>query len=299
VITLKNTIVSNNSSLAGNCGGDPISDGGGNLRWPNTDASCVGDFGDPMLGELTDNGGPTQTLALLPGSAAIDSGNDTICAASPINNLDQRGYMRPVGDHCDIGAFEFGAVPQIFEDVNQKHWAVDWIHQLYDAGITNGCSANPPLYCPEQDVSRAEMAVFLERGLNGSEYIPPNGVGTIFNDVSFEHWAVDWIEKLYKDEITTGCASNPLRYCPDTSLTRSEMAIFLLRSKHGSDYQPPSVDGSTGFDDVLPTYWAAAWIKQLAAEGITSGCGGGNYCPDKNVTRAEMAKFLVLAFGLP
>jgi len=53
------------------------------------------------------------------------------------------------------------------------------------------------------------------------------------------------------------------------------------------------------FTDVPATYWAAAWIKQLAAEGITSGCGGGNYCPGDPVTRAQMAKFLVLAFNLP
>jgi hypothetical protein len=44
------------------------------------------------------------------------------------------------------------------------------------------------------------------------------------------------------------------------------------------------------------THWAAAWIKQLAAEGITTGCGGGNYCPYNPVTRAQMAVFLVRAF---
>ncbi|PKN93180.1 MAG: hypothetical protein CVU44_12185, partial [Chloroflexi bacterium HGW-Chloroflexi-6] len=47
------------------------------------------------------------------------------------------------------------------------------------------------------------------------------------------------------------------------------------------------------------SYWAAAWIKQLAAEGITGGCGAGNYCPDRPVTRAQMAVFLVKAFNLP
>ena len=59
-----------------------------------------------MLGPLQDNGGPTQTMALLPGSAAIDAANDAICAAPPVNNLDQRGITRPQGPHCDIGAFE-------------------------------------------------------------------------------------------------------------------------------------------------------------------------------------------------
>ncbi|MBI5296141.1 MAG: hypothetical protein HY869_11755, partial [Chloroflexi bacterium] len=43
----------------------------------------------------------------------------------------------------------------------------------------------------------------------------------------------------------------------------------------------------------------AAWIEQLAAEGITGGCGGGKYCPKQVVNRAQMAVFLVKAFSLP
>jgi len=77
------------------------------------------------------------------------------------------------------------------------------------------------------------------------------------------------------------------------------MAVFLLKSKYGSSYSPPAVGASTGFDDVPTTHWAAPWIKQLAAEGITGGCGGGNYCPNNPVTRAQMAVFLVKTFNLP
>jgi hypothetical protein len=75
------------------------------------------------------------------------------------------------------------------------------------------------------------------------------------------------------------------------------MAIFLLRAEHGSSYTPPAATGV--FGDVPPSYWAAAWIEQLYAEGITGGCGGGNYCPSQAVTRAEMAVFLVRTFNLP
>jgi hypothetical protein len=77
------------------------------------------------------------------------------------------------------------------------------------------------------------------------------------------------------------------------------MAVFLLRSKHGASFNPPAVGSGTGFGDVPNTYWAAAWIKQLVAEGITSGCGAGTYCPDAPVTRAQMAVFLVKTFDLP
>jgi hypothetical protein len=77
------------------------------------------------------------------------------------------------------------------------------------------------------------------------------------------------------------------------------MSIFLLRGIHGSSYNPPPVGSSTGFADVPTTYWAAAWIKQLAAEGITGGCGSGNYCPETPVNRAQMSVFLVRTFNLP
>ncbi len=100
--TLKNTIVAN-SSAGGNCGGS-IANGGGNLSY--SDTSCPGIAGDPKLSPLRDNGGPTLTMALGPGSAAIDAAVDATCAADPVNNLDQRGVRRPIGAHCDIGAVE-------------------------------------------------------------------------------------------------------------------------------------------------------------------------------------------------
>ncbi len=76
------------------------------------------------------------------------------------------------------------------------------------------------------------------------------------------------------------------------------MAVFLLKSKYGTGYTPSAATG-TIFTDVPNTYWAAAWIEQLAAEGITGGCGTNIYCPDSPVTRAQMAVFLVKTFNLP
>ncbi|MCB0017993.1 MAG: CSLREA domain-containing protein, partial [Anaerolineales bacterium] len=65
---------------------------------------------DPNLGLLQDNGGATETMALLTPSPAINAGDDTVCAdAATVNNLDQRGVPRPFGTHCDVGAFEFSA----------------------------------------------------------------------------------------------------------------------------------------------------------------------------------------------
>jgi hypothetical protein len=186
----------------------------------------------------------------------------------------------------------------IFGDVSSTYWARDFIERLYEAGITGGCSNNPLNYCPEATVTRAQMAVFLLRGIHGAGYTPPAvGASTGFGDVPSGYWAAAWIKQLAAEGITGGCGSG--NYCPEAPVTRAEMAVFLLRSRHGSGYTPPSAGTSTGFSDVPTGHWAAAWIKQLVAEGITSGCGSGTYCPEAPVTRAQMAVFLVRTFNLP
>ncbi len=111
-VALFNTIVANQQS-----GGDCLVDNnseflsqGNNL---DSDGSCAltfaGDIasGTANLGPLQDNGGPTWTHALLPGSAAIEAGNDEYCSTDIVNNLDQRSTARPQGLHCDIGAYEY------------------------------------------------------------------------------------------------------------------------------------------------------------------------------------------------
>jgi predicted outer membrane repeat protein len=102
VAMLRNTIIAN-SPTGGNCSGT-ITDGGGNLSFPDTTCPVIN--ADPLLGPLQNNGGPTWTMELGEGSAAIDAADDAICAAPPVNNLDQRGFIRPWGAHCDIGAVE-------------------------------------------------------------------------------------------------------------------------------------------------------------------------------------------------
>jgi thermolysin metallopeptidase-like protein/parallel beta helix pectate lyase-like protein/S-layer family protein len=195
----------------------------------------------------------------------------------------------------DIKVYTCGS-PSTFGDVPSSYWAWNFIEHLYSVGITGGCGNGN--YCPESPVTRAQMAVFLERDIHGSSYNPPAvGGSTGFGDVSTAYWAGAWIKQLAAEGITGGCGSG--NYCPESPVTRGQMAVFLLRSKYGSSYSPPAVGGSTGFTDVDPAYWAAAWIKQLVAEGITAGCGAGTYCPEAPVTRAQMAVFLVRTLNLP
>ena len=193
---------------------------------------------------------------------------------------------------------EVAYVPgKYFYDVPPGYWAEEFINKIYEAGITSGCSQNPPMYCPEDPVARAEMAVFLERGINGGDYDPPGATG-IFDDCPVGYWAADWVEQFYADGITSGCSTNPPMYCPDDLVTRAQMAVFLLRSMNGEDYIPPSAEGI--FEDVSVNHWAADWIEALSDEGISGGCSTDPplYCPDDVVNRAQMAVFIVRAFGL-
>ena len=106
---LRNTIVAE-SSGGTNCAGSSssaITDAGPDLSFPDT--TCPGINGDPKLLSLKNFGGPTNTLGLAPGSAAIDQVPPTGAGCPAV---DQRGVKRPQGSACDIGAFEF-ATPQI------------------------------------------------------------------------------------------------------------------------------------------------------------------------------------------
>jgi hypothetical protein len=97
VVDLRNSLVAFNAG--GNCDA-VVNPGGANLQYP--DATCTGvTVADPRLVPLADNGGATLTAALKPGSPALDAGNPTDCPAT-----DQRGYRRPVGAGCDLGAYE-------------------------------------------------------------------------------------------------------------------------------------------------------------------------------------------------
>jgi hypothetical protein len=112
-----------------------------------------------------------------------------------------------------------------FVDDNGSVFESD-IERLAAAGITLGC--NPPhndRYCPSGVVTRAQMAAFLVRALD-----LPAGTPDVFVDDDGLVFEAD-IEALAEAGVTRGC-NPPLndRYCPDTAVTRAQMAAFLVRA---------------------------------------------------------------------
>jgi len=182
-----------------------------------------------------------------------------------------------------------------FVDIPLNHWSWANIEAIENAGITKGCAVG--VYCPSNKIQRAEMAVFLVRGMHGESFVPPPATG-VFADVPADFWAAAFIEQLAADGITKGCATNPLRYCPFGEVTRAEMATFLVRVKHGANFVPPAPSGD--FADVPTNYWAAAHIEQVFDDGVTNGCATNplRYCPETQVIREQMAAFLARIFNL-
>jgi len=94
--------------------------------------------------------------------------------------------------------------------------------------------------------------------------------------------AVDW---LVEETITLGCT--PTTYCPDETVTRAEMAVFLWRLEGSPEGSPPA-----SFMDVPASSFAASAVDWLLDSGTTMGCTSTNYCPQEHVTRAEIFTFL-------
>ena len=237
----------------------------------------------------------TNTSVSLPGLAT----NTTYYWHVRANNAGGTTYAN--GSSTVFWSFTTGSTitTATFTDVPVTYWAWSFIERLYNAGITGGCATTPNLlYCPDATVTRAQMAVFLLKSMHGAGFNPPLvGDSTGFGDVATSHWAAPWIKQLALEGITGGCGNG--NYCPEAPVTRAQMAVFLLKAKNGYGYTPPLIGDGSGFTDVPDNYWAAVWIKQLATDGITGGCGAGIYCPENPVTRAQMAVFIVKTFGLP
>ncbi len=178
-----------------------------------------------------------------------------------------------------------------FLDVPPAQQFYNFVTTLVSNAITVGVGGG--LYGVNDPTLRQQMAVFLLKGRHGICYTPPPCTG-VFADVPCPSTFANWIEALAAEGITGGCGGG--NYCPGNPVRRDQMAVFLLKAKHGPGFLPPPCTGQ--FPDVACPSTFADWIEQLADEAITGGCGNGNYCPLANNTRGQMAVFIVKTFSL-
>ena len=196
-----------------------------------------------------------------------------------------------------LGATDRGCASYAYHtyvDVPHGYWSWRFIEAIENAGVQSGCTAGH--YCPSAAMSRQDMAVFLLKAKNGGAYVPPACTTPRFADVPCSSPYAPWINELARLGVTAGCGGG--NYCPLNTVTRAEMAVFLLFTREGPGYSPPACVVPR-FTDVPCSTPFAPWINQLAAEGITGGCGGTSYCPTGLVNRDAMAVFLATTFRLP
>ena len=176
-----------------------------------------------------------------------------------------------------------GAIPA-FDDISASVHVAQ-INQIAALGITVGC--NPPannLYCPKNDVSRAQMSAFLRRAF----VLPPTNSDFFTDDdgIVFE----DDINRLSAAGTSDlGCSGS--LFCPWQPITRSDMALFIV-----STLDLPSL-GNSDFSDIAGDPNASE-IRILADHGITVGCTVNQFCPDETVSRAQMASFIMRSLAV-
>jgi hypothetical protein len=180
-----------------------------------------------------------------------------------------------------------------FGDVPPEDPLAQYVAAIFQAGITDGCTSNPPGFCPGEDTGRDQAAKFILRGLYGPAYTPPPATG-IFEDLPASDPMAPWIEGLYHAGLVQGCSTDPLRFCGGQGITRGQMAKLLVLARHGAQFSPLTAVGR--FPDVGGDRWDAAWIEQLYRDGVTVGFTDGTYQPDATVNRGQMAIFLARAF---
>ena len=186
----------------------------------------------------------------------------------------------------------------LFDDVPVDSFASSYIYAAAGAGVMPGgtpvCTAGS--FCPNGLVTRADMAGYIFRAANGATTAPPV-YQYAFHDVAFNDFNSFYIQGIFEQGVTAGCGGG--NYCPHTPNTRAQMAVFLWKGRHGAE-PPPACTPPGVFADVpCPGGFAADYIEGIYNEGVTAGCGNGNYCPNGNITNAQMAVFLVKAFQIP
>ena len=215
---------------------------------------------------------PTQLLIRL---TATDSNGHT----DVVEVVSAIGGTQSGGGGGGGGAGGGGAQEALFDDVPSGHAFFAEINWLAGQRITLGCTDDT--FCPEDPVTRGQMAVFLARAL---ALLPaPSGLFTDTTGSPYE-WAISSVAAA---GITQGCAVD--RYCPNDAVTREQMASFLVRAF----LFPAGDDLFTDDDDSVHE----RDINALANSGVTVGCALTLYCSQEVVTREQMAAFLFRSFN--
>jgi hypothetical protein len=230
----------------------------------------------------------TDTWIIINSGSGTGGGTITYTvAANPSTTSNRSGTITVAGLTFTVAQ---GAA---FLDVPPTHPFYNDIGKLSARGITVGCNSNN--YCPNDPVTREQMAAFIVRALG--EFNPPTPGSQRFNDVPPANPFYNFIDRMAVLQITLGCTPDHLQYCPSDPVKREQMAAFIIKAL--GEFNPPT-PASQRFIDVPPANVFYNFIDRMAVLNITLGCTPDHtmYCPNDPVSRAQMAAFLVRAFSL-
>jgi len=174
--------------------------------------------------------------------------------------------------------------------------ACSWVASANAAfiGITSGASGSgndTVRFSVPANTTGADLMGTLS--VNGQPVsITQREAADTLNDVPPSNGFFDFINTMYERGITAGCATSPLQYCPDSTTTRVEMAVFIITGIEGGNTF--SYTTTPYFTDVPATDPFFRFVQKMKDLGITGGCSATMYCPDDPVTRGEMAGFIIL-----
>ena len=249
-----------------------------------------------LTGDSYDDGQPTKNGVTYSWTKVSGPGNVNFTASTKLSTgvtfTKQGSYvLKLTADDGPLANSDTVTVtvtePDFFDDDNGHLFEND-INWMAAQGITKGCG--PRKFCPNDLVTRGQMAAFLVRALN---LTAGSGANLFIDDNG--HLFENDIDKLGTAGITRGC--NPPvnnRFCPNEVVTRGQMAAFLVRALGYTD----NGGGDLFIDDNGHLFEND--IDKLGTAGVTRGCNppvNDRFCPDLPVTRGAMAAFLHRALG--
>ena len=262
-------------------------------------ASAFGGPGAPGLYTVVDGAASYGTVAAGQVASCQSAGDCYRFAVGAPSTRPAQHWDATFGEATSTGSLKTWTlhVGDTFTDVPRASPFYRFVETLVHHGVTGGCGTSS--YCPSAAITREQLAVFALAAKDGRFFVPTAcTLGTeMFADVPATSPFCRWVEELARRGVVTGCGGG--QYCPGASVSREQMAVFMLSTKEGPGYAPPAcVPGSQPFFDVPASSPFCKWIEELARRGVVTGCGGGNYCPTATVPREQMAVFISATFGI-
>jgi hypothetical protein len=240
----------------------------------------------------------TSTAPWLALIFASGTGNGSIEMETNANNGTARlGYIHFANQ--TLGVMQGGSPSvAIFNDVSAAAPYFDYVSLMSTYGITAGCQASPPLYCPGSPATRAEMAVFVVRGLDlalGTAFTYP--ATAYFQDITAtgtDSEFYPYVQRIAQLGITAGCQSSPPLFCPDSSITQAEMAVFMIRAwMLANSLTAFTYPQTPYFTDVPASNEFFPFVQKMVQLGFWHGCTSTTYCQGDPVTRDQMAPMIL------